>query len=176
MNSSYLSHLNPEQRRAVEYGAPNYADAGPLLIIAGAGTGKTNTLAHRVANLIVNGIDPRRIMLLTFSRRAATEMIRRVERITAYALGQDAGMMTGALSWSGTFNSVGARLLREYAHQIGLSPAFTIHDREDSADLLNLVRHDLGFSKTERRFPAKETCLAIYSRVVNAESQLEDVL
>src|SRR6266446_37297 len=176
MNSSYLVNLNPEQRCAVEYGGPNYADAGPLLIIAGAGTGKTNTLAHRVANLIVNGIDPRRILLLTFSRRAATEMIRRVERITASALGQNAGVMTGALTWSGTFHAVGARLLREHAHRIGLSPSFTIHDREDSADLLNLVRHDLGFSNTKKRFPMKGTCLSIYSRVVNAESPLEDVL
>ena len=103
-------------------------------------------------------------------------MIRRVERITASALGQNAGVMTGALTWSGTFHAVGARLLREHAHQIGLSPSFTIHDREDSADLLNLVRHDLGFSKTDKRFPAKGTCLSIYSRVVNTESPLEDVL
>jgi DNA helicase-2/ATP-dependent DNA helicase PcrA len=176
MKSPYLANLNPEQRCAAEYGGPNYADARPLLIIAGAGTGKTNTLAHRVANLIVNGIDPRRILLLTFSRRAATEMIRRVERITASALGQNAGVMTGALTWSGTFHAVGARLLREHAHRIGLSPSFTIHDREDSADLLNLVRHDLGFSNTKKRFPMKGTCLSIYSRVVNAESPLEDVL
>jgi DNA helicase-2/ATP-dependent DNA helicase PcrA len=171
-----LAKLNPEQLRAVEYGGPNYADCGPLLIIAGAGSGKTNTLAHRVAKLIVNGADPRRVLLLTFSRRAATEMIRRVERITSQALGQNAGAMTGALTWSGTFHAIGARLLREYAHQIGLPPSFTIHDREDSADLLNLVRHDLGFSNTERRFPAKSTCLSIYSRVVNAESPLEDVV
>jgi DNA helicase-2/ATP-dependent DNA helicase PcrA len=170
-----LASLNPEQLRAVEYGGRNYADCGPLLIIAGAGSGKTNTLAHRVAHLIVNGADPRRVLLLTFSRRAATEMIRRVERITSQALGQTS-LMTGALSWSGTFHAIGARLLREYAHQIGLSPSFTIHDREDSADLLNLVRCDLGFSKTERRFPAKGTCLSIYSRVVNAENPLEDVL
>jgi DNA helicase-2/ATP-dependent DNA helicase PcrA len=176
MKSPYLANLNPEQRRAVEYGGPSYTNAGPLLIIAGAGTGKTNTLAHRVANLTVNGVDPRRILLLTFSRRAATEMIRRVERITANALGDKSGVMTGALTWSGTFHAVGARLLREYAHQIGLSPSFTIHDREDSADLLNLVRHDLGFSKTKKRFPMKGTCLSIYSRVVNAESPLEDVL
>jgi DNA helicase-2/ATP-dependent DNA helicase PcrA len=78
----------------------------------------------------------------------------------------------GALNWSGTFHAVGARLLREYAHQIELSPSFTIHDREDSADLLNLVRHDLGFSKTEERFPGKSTCLAIYSRAMNSESLL----
>ena len=173
---SYLANLNPEQRCAAQYGGPNYLDAGPLLIIAGAGSGKTNTLAHRVANLIVNGIDPRRILLLTFSRRAATEMIRRVERITASALGQNAGVMTGALTWSGTFHAVGARLLREHAHQIGLSPSFTIHDREDFSDLLNLVRHDLGYSKTDKRFPAKGTCLSIYSRVVNTESPLEYVL
>src|SRR5439155_18219465 len=108
---TFLAKLNPDQRRAVEHGGPAYAEARPLLIIAGAGTGKTNTLAHRVANLIVNGIDPRRILLLTFSRRAATEMIRRVERITGHALGQDAGVMTGALTWSGTFHAIGARLL-----------------------------------------------------------------
>jgi len=162
MTMSHLEQLNPQQRRAVEHGRPALAEAGPLLIIAGAGSGKTNTLAHRVAHLIVNGADPRRILLLTFSRRAATEMIRRVERITSQALGQNAGLMTGALTWSGTFHAIGARLLREYAHQIGLSPSFTIHDREDSADLLNLVRHDLGFSRTERRFPAKSTCLSIY--------------
>jgi ATP-dependent DNA helicase UvrD/PcrA len=176
MTMSHLEQLNPQQRRAVEHGGPALAEAGPLLIIAGAGSGKTNTLAHRVAHLIVNGADPRRILLLTFSRRAAAEMIRRVERITSQALGQNAGVMTGALTWSGTFHAIGARLLREYAHQIGLPPSFTIHDREDSADLMNLVRHDLGFSKTERRFPAKSTCLSIYSRVVNAESPLENVL
>jgi DNA helicase-2/ATP-dependent DNA helicase PcrA len=176
MKSSYLADLNPEQRRAVEHGAPTYGEAGPLLIIAGAGSGKTNTLAHRVANLIINGIDPQRVLLLTFSRRAATEMIRRVERITASALRENSRVMASGLTWSGTFHAVGARLLREYAHQIGLFPSFSIHDREDSADLLNLIRHELGFSKTEKRFPAKGTCLSIYSRVVNSESPLEEVL
>src|SRR6516165_9869927 len=158
MNASYLAKFNPEQRRAAEYGGPSYAEAGALLIVAGAGSGKTNTLAHRVAHLIVNGIDPRRIMLLTFSRRAATEMSRRVERITSYVIGSNASAMAGGLTWSGTFHAVGARLLREYAPEIGLERSFTIHDRGDSADLLNLVRHDLGFSKTEKRFPAKGTC------------------
>src|SRR5262249_57110207 len=95
MKPSYLIHLNEQQRRAVEYGYPGYAV--PLLIIAGAGTGKTNMLAHRVAHLIVNGIDPRRIMLLTFSRRAATEMTRRVERIMAEVTGPDAAIMAGAV-------------------------------------------------------------------------------
>jgi ATP-dependent DNA helicase UvrD/PcrA len=173
MTASYLATLNPEQRCAVEHGA---AEPSPLLIIAGAGSGKTNTLAHRVAHLIVRGADPRRMMLLTFSRRAAAEMGRRVERIAAHVLPEQARLLTDALTWSGTFHAVGARLLREYAEQIGLDRAFTIHDREDSADLMNLARHDLGYSKTEERFPAKNTCLAIYSRTVNAEAPLDDVL
>ena len=176
MTTSYLEKLNPQQRRAVEHGGSTLAEAGPLLIIAGAGSGKTNTLAHRVAHLIVNGTDPRRIALLTFSRRAATEMIRRVERIVANAMRERAAAMTDAITWAGTFHSVGARLLREYAEAIGLDRAFTIHDREDSADLMNLVRHDLGLSKTEKRFPTKGTCLAIYSRAVNAEIPLDEVL
>jgi DNA helicase II / ATP-dependent DNA helicase PcrA len=149
MSASCLTKLNREQRSAVEYGGPAYTEAGALLIIAGAGSGKTNTLAHRVAHFIVNGVDPRRIMLLTFSRRAATEMARRVERIAANVIGSNAKVMTEALTWSGTFHAIGARLLREYAPQIGLNRSFTIHDRGDSADLLNLVRHDLGFSNTE---------------------------
>src|SRR6516162_2781645 len=174
--NSQLAKLNPEQRRAAQYGAPSYLDAPPLLICAGAGSGKTNTLAHRVAHLIVNGIDPRRMMLLTFSRRAAAEMTRRVERITRHVIGSNASAMADGLSWAGTFHAVGARLLREYVPQIGLDRSFTIHDRGDSADLLNLVRYDLGFSNTEKRFPAKGTCLAIYSRVVNANASLEEVL
>ncbi len=176
MTTSYLDKLNAEQRRAVEHGAPALADAQPLLIVAGAGSGKTNTLAHRVAHLIINGADPRRILLLTFSRRAAAEMSRRVERITAAAMRERAVAMTDAITWSGTFHAVGARLLREYAERIGIDRAFTIHDREDSGDLLNLIRHDLGYSKTEKRFPTKGTCLAIYSRAVNAESALDEVL
>ena len=173
---AYLERLNPAQRRAVEYGVARGAVPGPLLVIAGAGSGKTNTLAHRVAHLIVTGADPRRIMLLTFSRRAAAEMGRRVERISAEVMGKTAAAVGEALSWAGTFHGIGARLLREHAQQIGLDPAFTIHDREDSADLMNLVRHELGFSGAKSRFPAKGTCLAIYSRAVNAEADLPDVL
>jgi DNA helicase II / ATP-dependent DNA helicase PcrA len=180
MTAAYLDRLNPEQRRAVEYGGPQFLAVGPLLIIAGAGSGKTNTLAHRVAHLLVNGVDPRRMLLLTFSRRAAAEMMHRVERIAALVLRERAapaaGALTSSLSWSGTFHGIGARLLREYAQQIGLDRAFTIHDREDSADLVNLIRHDLGFSKTAQRFPAKGTCLAIYSRAVNAQAPLDEVL
>ncbi|CAN7569373.1 ATP-dependent helicase [Rhizobium sp. LjRoot254] len=173
---AYLDTLNDTQRQAVTHGSEGGAAGSPLLIIAGAGSGKTNTLAHRVAHLIVNGADPRRIMLITFSRRAAGEMARRVERVCAKVLGPNAGIMTDALAWSGTFHSIGARLLRDYAPEIGLDPQFTIHDREDSADLMNLARHDLGFSKTENRFPTKGTCLAIYSRAVNSEAPLDEVL
>ncbi|WJR78778.1 ATP-dependent helicase [Bradyrhizobium sp. NP1] len=174
---TYLEGLNPEQRRAVEHGVRQNETVGPpLLIIAGAGSGKTNTLAHRVAHLIVNGADPRRVLLMTFSRRAAAEMARRVERIARKVLGDNSSVLTDALVWAGTFHGIGARLLREYSERIGLDTAFTIHDREDSADLMNLVRHEQGFSKTERRFPAKGTCLAIYSRCVNAEKPLEQVL
>ena len=140
--TAYLETLNPEQRRAVEHGAAGGLAAAPLLVIAGAGSGKTNTLAHRVAHLIVQGADPRRILLMTFSRRAASEMTKRVERIARKVLGDNAGIMTDALTWAGTYHGIGARLLREYAEQIGLDPAFTIHDREDSADLMNLVRHE----------------------------------
>ena len=145
-------------------------------MIAGAGSGKTNTLAHRVAHLIVNGADPRRILLMTFSRRAAGEMSRRVERIAAQVMGISSGAVTDALHWAGTFHGIGARLLREYAPNIGLDQQFTIHDREDSADLLNIVRHDLGFHDAKSRFPAKGTCLAIYSRTVNGQAELADVL
>jgi DNA helicase-2/ATP-dependent DNA helicase PcrA len=178
VSAAYLDKLNPEQRRAVEHGigAQGSDAAPPLLVIAGAGSGKTNTLAHRVTHLIVNGADPRRILLLTFSRRAAAEMTRRVERISAQVMGRNAGIITDALLWAGTFHSISARLLREYAVEVGLDPAFTIHDREDSTDLMNLVRHDLGFSKTASRFPAKGTCLAIYSRCVNAETSVEEAL
>jgi DNA helicase-2/ATP-dependent DNA helicase PcrA len=175
--TTYLDALNPEQRRAVEHGVRRNDTVGqPLLIIAAAGSGKTNTLAHRVAHLIVNGADARRILLMTFSRRAAAEMTRRVARIAAKLGHNNTSVVSDSLAWAGTFHAIGARLLREYADRIGLAPAFTIHDREDSADLMNLVRHEQGFSKTENRFPAKGTCLSIYSRCTNAETPLEYVL
>jgi DNA helicase II / ATP-dependent DNA helicase PcrA len=175
MSATYLERLNPAQRRAVEHGVRGQS---PLLIIAGAGSGKTDTLAHRVAHLIIHGAVPRRILLMTFSRRAAAEMTRRVARIAQTVCGGTLAPHTlaDALIWAGTFHAIGARLLREHAGEIGLDPAFSIHDREDSADLLNLARHELGFSKTEMRFPTKGTCLAIYSRCVNAELPIEDVV
>ncbi|WP_313196140.1 ATP-dependent helicase [Shinella zoogloeoides] len=178
MAAAHLEKLNDRQREAVEHGVglPDGKIGGPLLIIAGAGSGKTNTLAHRVAHLIVNGADPRRILLMTFSRRAASEMARRVQRICRQVLGDNAAIMTDALAWAGTFHGIGARLLRMYAEQIGLSVDFTIHDREDSADLMNLVRHDLGFSAKQSRFPTKSTCIAIYSRVVNSQASIKEIL
>src|SRR5437868_7047835 len=174
--ATYLESLNPEQRRAVEHGATGERQVAPLLVIAGAGSGKTNTLAHRVAHLIVNGADPRRILLMTFSRRAASEMTKRVERIARKVMGDNAGVMTDALAWAGTFHGIGARVLRDFSDRIGLDPAFTIHDRQDSADLMNLVRHENGLSKTKSRFPTKGTCISIYSRCVNAETAIEEVL
>ena len=174
---SWLDRLNPAQREAVEFGiGDSSAIPGPLLVIAGAGSGKTNTLAHRVARLIIGGADPGRILLLTFSRRAADEMGRRVQRILGQAAADTPWLAQASLHWSGTFHGIGARLLREYAGRIGLDPAFTIHDREDSADLMNLARHEAGLSSRSKRFPQKNTCLAIYSAVVNTRAPLKDVL
>jgi DNA helicase-2/ATP-dependent DNA helicase PcrA len=175
----YLEDLNPAQRRAVVHGTADCGIPGPLLIVAGAGTGKTNTLAHRFAHLIVKGADPRRILLLTFTRRAAAEMTRRAQRILTRALDSSGHPLRGSeleTAWSGTFHGIGNRLLRLHANSIGLDPSFTVLDRSDSADLINLVRHDLGLAKKRSRFPKKDTCTAIYSYVVNARTTLGDTL
>src|SRR6266446_5158979 len=156
-----MSQLNSSQLSACTH------DSSPLLIIAGAGTGKTNTLAHRVAHLIKDSADPGRILLLTFTRRAAEIMTRRAERI----VGKKA-----RVSWSGTFHSIANRLLRLHASAVGLDPSFTVLDRSDSADLLNVVRNDLGFAKLAARFPKKDTCLAIYSHVVNTRGAIDTTL
>ncbi len=167
--------LNAAQQLAVEHGLGEARDPRPLLVIAGAGSGKTATLAHRVAALILSGADPKRIMLATFSRRAAAELSRRVERLLARKLAPEAAA-AAIPSYAGTFHAIGARLLREYAPRIGLDPQFTIHDREDSADLMNWARHEAGLTETRERFPTKATCLAIYSRVVNARGDLSATL
>src|SRR5690349_14654536 len=170
----YLATLNPEQRCAVEHGV-DAIDRRPLVIIAGAGSGKTSTLACRAAHLIAHGIDPQRLLLLTFSRRAAEALERRaglfLQRLTSTMSARPP-----KLDWAGTFHSVGARMLRHYAPRIGISESFSILDRADAEDLLDVVRHDLGLSATKSRFPAKGTCIAIYSRVVNGETTLDDVL
>ncbi len=174
--SKHLDELNPGQRAAAEYGTSGLPHElpGPLLIIAGAGTGKTSALAHRVAHLVVRGADPRRIMLLTFTRRAAETMTRRAEQIAAQVANGSAGPTR--VAWSGTFHAIANRLLRKHAQAVGLAADFTVLDRSDSADLLNLVRNELGLSKQAARFPKKATCLAIYSHAVNAGQGVEKTL
>ncbi|MDJ0710278.1 MAG: ATP-dependent helicase [Woeseiaceae bacterium] len=175
----YLGLLNPAQRLAAEYGERKEGAAfraGPLLVIAGAGTGKTMTLAHRVAHLIIEGVSPERILLLTFTRRAAQEMTRRVESIVRSATRDANPLPSGGLPWSGTFHSVANRLLRRFAHNLGLDPGFSVLDRGDSADVMDVVRHELKLTRTSRRFPKKDTCLAIYSRCVNTQKPLAKTL
>ena len=162
--------LNEEQRAAVEHRGE------PLLVIAGAGTGKTMTLAARVARLVLDGADPNRLLLLTFSRRAAQEMERRAGRMLHTALGLRATQGAPVLPWAGTFHAVGARLLREYAASLGLAPQFTLLDRGDAEDLMGWVRQELELGSSGQRFPLKGTCLAIYSRVVNARESVDAVV
>ncbi|MBC8057121.1 MAG: ATP-dependent helicase [Rhizobiales bacterium] len=174
-----FASLNEQQRSAVDHGIVAGARpkiSGPMLVIAGAGSGKTMTLAARVAKLVMAGADPQRILLLTFSRRAAQEMQRRVGRVLHQALGFASTQRAPQLQWAGTFHGIGARLLREYAAQIGLAANFTIQDRGDSEDLMGLVRHELKFATTKNRFPLKGTCLAICSRALNSRQPLGEVL
>ncbi len=176
--------LNPAQRRAATFGTipatEKGVDAGPLLILAGAGTGKTNTLAHRAAHLVLNGVDPARIMMLTFTRRASQEMIRRTQQIVGETLAERGKMgdrsVVSRLLWSGTFHSVGNRILRLYAKHLGLSPNFTVLDRGDAADLLDVIRHEFGFSTLDKRFPRKDACLGIYTYRVNTRLPLKQTL
>jgi DNA helicase-2/ATP-dependent DNA helicase PcrA len=171
-----LGALNSGQRAAAEYGTAGLPHElpGPLLIIAGAGTGKTTTLAHRVAHLMLRGANPKRILLLTFTRRAAETMGRRAAQIAAQVRGTGAGV--SRVEWSGTFHAIANRLLRMHAETVGLDPAFTVLDRSDAADLLNVARHELGLSRQATRFPKKDTCLAIYSHTVNAGRRVEETL
>ncbi len=179
-----LGSLNAPQKRAVTYGAPVPGGkgfrAGPLLIVAGAGTGKTNTLAHRVAHLAMSGVDPARILMLTFTRRAAVEMKRRTNEILREALddklGGKASQLSQRLTWAGTFHSIGNRLLRHYAKHVGLDPAFSVLDRSDAADLLDTVRTEMGYSGKGQRFPRKDTCLGVYSYRVNTQKSLKETL
>ena len=167
--------LNDAQRAAVEHGIAD-RDERALLVIAGAGSGKTMTLAARAARLVLGGTDPQRLLLLTFSRRAASEMALRCGRMLHRALGLAATAPPPVLAWAGTFHAIGARLLREYATRIGLPENFTINDRGDAEDQLGWLRQELGLAATRSRFPHKASCLAIYSRAVNSETPLADVL
>jgi DNA helicase-2/ATP-dependent DNA helicase PcrA len=172
----FLQHLNAQQYDAVVHGEQ------PLLIIAGAGTGKTTTLAHRVAWQIISGAEPSRMLLLTFTRRAAAEMLKRVENILLQLdTEQLSNPSVAERSFirqirGGTFHAVATQLLRRYGHLVGLHPNFTILDRGDSEDLMNLGRSELNLPKTGSRFPLKGTCLDIYSRCVNTQQQLAVVL
>lgn len=154
--------LNAQQRRVVEHGD------GPLLVIAGAGTGKTKTLAARVASLLDRGVRPERVLLLTFSRRAASEMLRRA--------GQATDPAAARLVWGGTFHAIGHRLLRVHGASLGLGAGFSVLDQGDAAELMGLVRSDLAAHAAERRFPRKDTLLAIYSRVANTQRPLREIL
>ncbi len=181
--ASFLDALNSAQKKAVTYGEATGDKgwrAGPLLIIAGAGTGKTTTIAHRVAQLVVHGVDPARLLLLTFTRRAASEMRRRAHDLLREALGDTLGNRAQAalqrLVWAGTFHSIGNRLLRHYARHLGLEPSYTVIDRADSADLLDELRTQSGLAAKDQRFPRKDTCLAIYSWRVNTQKSLRDSL
>lgn len=162
--ADYLAELNTAQRSAVTHGD------GPVLVVAGAGTGKTKTLACRVAQLIGRGVAPDRIMLLTFTRRAAAEMLGRASRLTDKAHANRV--------WGGTFHATANRLLRAYGQAVGLPEQFTVIDQSDATDVMNLIRHDLGLTKTNggRRFPRKTTLMSIYSRMVNSRTKLEPLL
>ncbi|MDP9178668.1 MAG: ATP-dependent helicase [Gemmatimonadota bacterium] len=153
--------LNPQQAAAAMHGS------GPLLIIAGAGTGKTRTLIYRVAHLIDNGVKAERILLLTFTRRAAQEMLSRAERL----VGGSSRKVHG-----GTFHATGHRLLRRFGAAAGLPRDFTIMDQGDSADLMQLSRSQLGYAAKGKRFPKKETLQYVYSRHVNTSITIEDIL
>lgn len=160
--ASYLTTLNGPQRAAVTHGD------GPLLVVAGAGTGKTKTLACRVAHLIATGVPPERILLLTFTRRAAGEMLGRVGRHTS--------PVAAGRVWGGTFHSVAHRLLRIYGAAAGLDGGFTVMDVADAGDLMSLVRNELRLDTSARRLVKPETLVAIYSRTVNSRTKLADVL
>ena len=162
MTAPWLEGLNSAQMEAVTHGD------GPLLVIAGAGTGKTRTLASRVAHLIDGGVDPGRILLLTFTRRAAAEMVERATRLVR--LGGPARV------WGGTFHAVANRLLRVYGQALGLANDFTVMDQGDSADMLNLLRNELGLARNKKRFPQKATLIRIYSLTVNAGRKLREVI
>jgi DNA helicase-2/ATP-dependent DNA helicase PcrA len=158
----WLVGLNDPQREAVLHGS------GPLLVIAGAGSGKTRVLASRVARLVDEGVPAERVLLLTFTRRAAAEMLRRSGALISH---RSVGRV-----WGGTFHAVGNRLLRRYGNAVGLHDGFTVIDQADAASLFGLLRTELGFSASKQRFPKKETIAAVYSRAVNARTPLAETV
>ena len=176
MQAAGLQTLNDAQRAAADFGRGDPA-APALLVIAGAGTGKTMALAHRVAHLVIRAIGPARILLLTFTRRAAQTMTRRVEAIVRKALHDSMAAMHRWCNFPG--RALFTRLPTGCCvttPSISVSIRISVLDRGDSADLMDLLRHEHGLSTQRRRFPRKETCLAIYSHRVNSGRTLEDVL
>jgi DNA helicase-2/ATP-dependent DNA helicase PcrA len=157
----YAAELNAQQLAAVT------ASPGPLLVIAGAGSGKTRTLTYRVAYLLENGIDPRHILLLTFTNKAARQMLDRVANL----LPVDASGL-----WGGTFHSVGNRMLRRHGSALGYSSGFTIMDREDQKELINTVVTNAGIDPKEVRFPKGDVLAEIFSFAVNTERPMEQLL
>jgi len=157
----YAAELNEQQLAAVT------ASPGPMLVIAGAGSGKTRTLTYRVAYLLENGIDPRNILLLTFTNKAARQMLDRVANL----LPVDASGI-----WGGTFHSIGNRMLRRHGSALGYSSGFTIMDREDQKDLINTVIASAGIDPKEIRFPKGDVLAEIFSFVVNTETPMEELL
>jgi DNA helicase-2/ATP-dependent DNA helicase PcrA len=160
----WLDALNAEQRAAATY------VGGPLLILAGAGTGKTTTLCARVAWFLSEGVPAERILLLTFTRRAAREMVERAGALAERVV-PNAGRVVG-----GTFHSVAHRMVRTHASSLGLTPGFGVLDAGDASDLLDFVRQEQGHAVSRRRFPRAQTMLDIYSRTVNSQTPLAEVL
>ena len=161
INIDYAAELNEQQLAAVT------ASPGPLLVIAGAGSGKTRTLTYRVAYLLENGIDPKNILLLTFTNKAARQMLDRVANL----LPVDASGI-----WGGTFHSIGNRMLRRHGRALGYSSGFTIMDREDQKDLINAVVASAGIDPKEIRFPKGDVLAEIFSFVINTETPMEELL
>jgi len=157
----YAAQLNPQQHQAVT------AAPGPALVIAGAGSGKTRTLTYRVAYLIENGVSPSSILLLTFTNKAAREML---ERVTALLPHDLAGL------WSGTFHSIGNRILRAHSQAAGFRPGFSIMDREDQQDMVDSVIAAAGIDTKEKRFPKGEVLADIYSYAINTSRPIGEVL
>jgi DNA helicase-2/ATP-dependent DNA helicase PcrA len=157
----FLDDLNPEQRAVAE------TINGPMLVVAGAGTGKTRALTYRAAHLMRTGIAPERLMLLTFTNRAAREMLERVSRLVPDSLGR---------IWAGTFHAIGARLLREHADRLGYGQNFSILDTQEARDLMDLTISETVTDITQRRFPKAKVLLSMLSRATNTERRLDDVI
>jgi DNA helicase II / ATP-dependent DNA helicase PcrA len=161
LSINYAAALNSQQLAAVTAGE------GPSLVIAGAGSGKTRTLVYRVAYLIDSGIDPSHILLLTFTRKSAQEMLERAGEL----IGVRSELVRG-----GTFHSVANMLLRRHGRSIGLEPGFTILDRGDAEDLIALVRAQLGMNEKDKRFPRKSTIAEMFSKSENTLRPLDEIV